>query len=245
MNKILSNEMKSKDEVFSQEIVDTFFGTAAKPKKSRQPSDTPHRKTPIILTVEEPKTSKKQKIILGLLLLLVMLSVAYVLRLPHDKVSAKTPAPLYDNYTRIFNGGSFSGYLVKSFAFEGDAKEKSTIQPSGVKLAGAGPMGWSRASFALNVPLDFSRANLLLLIRSEPGTKDIALIMADDRGNIRRVPVTVSPRWEWKSITMKEKNYFNIRKVNSIAVEFRQSAGNEAATEIYIKEMGLRTARIV
>ncbi|MDD5438843.1 MAG: hypothetical protein PHS37_01495 [Candidatus Omnitrophica bacterium] len=241
MTKIVSNERDSKDEVFSQEIVDTFFRGSFKTKPPEIPQAPINQKLP----AQRAETARKpylQKALLGVMLAAVIAAAGYIVY-SHNSPGASSGGDMRnENYARLFNDGSFDRYLVKIFSFDGDAREKSLISSNSLKLANTGSLGWARATFQLNTPVDLSRSNLMVLTKSEPGIKAMTLVLTDTGGNTRRIPMTLSPRWEWKSITIQEKNYFNERKVSIVAFEYGQTtAGNDPASEIYIKEIGLRT----
>ncbi|MEE9118230.1 MAG: hypothetical protein V3U02_06525 [Calditrichia bacterium] len=227
MDKILYNEIAPKDDVFSKEIVDVFFG------KSRKPSDS--KKTP-------PKRPYYKIFLFGLVLLVMFACLAYYLvnaNLPNKKNIVTTYG---DSYNRLLYNGIFDRAIIKSLSFEGDAKQESIILRNSIKLVNKERLGWARATFKLNNYQDFSNTNLLISGKSGSGRKFITLILRDTQGGVYEIPrIRFSPNWEQKSIEMISEKGFDVKRVDGISIEYgTQATGNTNGAIIYIKEIGLR-----
>jgi len=237
-NKTMANEIESKNDVFHQEIIDTFFG-----KVERHDINTK------IIPVESQKPQKKPKNLYLSSIMLVLSLIFFATGLLYfisAKVSFNFPYLPFNvslNYTKIFSSGSINYDNVESLAFDGDAKAKSIMQGDCIKMVNSGTIGSAKVKFKFKSTMDFSKLNLLFMIRSEPGPRAATLALTDTLGNTRRAAIKISPSWEMKNMTFSDKNYFDLKKVSSVSIEFGTSTiGNSQGTEIYIKEIGVRRA---
>lgn len=228
MNKISYKQIAPKDDIFSKEIVDIFFG---KPQKSSAPKET-----------KPPKKPYYKIFLLPLILLVTFALLAYYLT-NKDLLNKKNIVTTYgDSYNRLLYNGIFDRSLVKSLSFEGDAKEESIILRNSVKLVNKEGLGWARATFNLNNHEDFSAVNLLISGKSASARRSITLILTDAQGRAHETPgITFSPKWEQKFIEIKNVEDFDIKRVNGISIEYGAgTTGNTDGAVIYIKEIGIK-----
>lgn len=259
MKNPVSKEIDQHEDIFHQEIIDTFFGkpkvvieepkniTILSPQDSAESKQEPVKEETAdrkdnAAPVLKPKPYRFIYTLLGTFSVILVLITVFLFKgvfLPAAKANVK-----FDNYKRFISNGALDRYLVKSFSFEGDAKEQSLFFSNTVKLVNTGKYGWARAVIMLNSPMDFSKLHLLILTKSDPGVRNVILILKDALNNTYRFPLTVSPTWEWKNISFSNVGSFDIRNVYSISIEYgSETVGNSRDSEIYIKEIGIRASK--
>lgn len=238
MNKMLSKEIDNKDNILPKEIVETFFGKSAK-------SEHTQIKKPYFKNNTAPIRVSFPPYMIALLSIFMLSGIFYISYLAanhYDGNIHKEPAVVgSSNYLKILDNGVFDRYYVKSFNFEGDAKDKSMILGNGIKLVNSGRMGWARASIVLKDGIFLNQGKMMVLARSLPGSRMVHIVLKDLYGHSFKMPIVISPKWGWKTVTVKNRRSVDISKVNSIALEFgTMTTGNDKATEIFIKEIGIR-----
>jgi len=234
----MPHDIDTKEDIFNKEIIDTFFGKKKEKKFTERPlSPRPKHKHP-----RQKRNLALIAIAIGVAFLsLALISFIILQRLSHKKSAAS----IYPSrtYLKLLENGVFNRSIVSSFSFKGDAKEQSVILQNHIKLVNSGKLGWARISCDLTEPQDFSNVNLLILARSQHAAKSL-LVLMDADGNGHLIPLKLSPKWEWKSVSLEELRDINLKKIKSISIEYGFLATRNAnGTTVYIKEIGLRAAK--
>ena len=149
----------------------------------------------------------------------------------------------------LIKGTAANNDLVKSTAFEGDAKIGSRTADDHILLSNSKGSGWGNFIVNLKEPIDLSKLDLKFAAKGSSGGEFLGVVIVDSDNKTYRIEHDLSTKLtrEWQ---LYKVNFRPIRKavdlVNIIGIKFEfgsLTVGNSSGAAIFIKDIYVAKAR--
>ena len=217
------------DDFMPKEIVDTFFAkTTHKKSEKKAPLK---RKRRLSLPVLLLSTT------LALFMIFIILNMIRVF-----PTATESAADKFHYSENIIKSGEINRRNIEEIFFDGDAKPNSSFQEANVRLVTSGRYGRAALVMRFRNPVDLVGKNILIVGRSDGGTKKIKLLLKDLKNRFYESPeVAFSSSWGMKHIYLDRQSGFRLGPVKELKLEFgTRTTGNEEGSVIFLKNMLIR-----
>ncbi|MDD4203421.1 MAG: hypothetical protein PHQ52_08145 [Candidatus Omnitrophica bacterium] len=249
MKETLQNRSVNNKDVFSHEIIDTFFGSNKQQKRTSVVQPISPDKLPLDPRVILKKILKQKHLRWSLFLIgafVVTSIISY--KFSYYSYMAAYLDPEFsllgfeDKYSLdLLKNDMFNRNVIKKISFKDDASAKSVFLRNSLRLVNTTNTGTSEVSLLLKNNVDFQNKYIELIAKAMDSPRSLYVILKDKDSNIISIPMIISPRWYTYKLNIPYIPDFKYTNVETISFSFGQNdAGNITGSTIYIKKMAIK-----
>ena len=249
MKETLQNRSVNNKDVFSHEIIDTFFGTNKQSPKTSATEYVPPKEQ----TLKPRNIIKKiiqHKYLRWSLFLICAFVVTSIIsyKFSYYSYMATYLNPDFsmleyeDQYSLdLLKNDMFNRNVIKKISFNDDASAKSIFLRNSLRLVNTTGTGTAQVSISLKNNVDFQNKYIELIAKAMNSPKSLYVVLKDKDSNIISIPMIIATRWYTYKLNIPYVPEFKYTDLETISFSFGQNdTGNISGSTIYIKKMGIK-----